>query len=109
MTRTGAQIGDPHRGLLVVRHCLLVRLVVVEGARPVREIQVAENRKVEPREMEVRDESDRLLVARTRFSELAFFAVNQAELVVRNRMARVDLERAREARHSLVEITRAAI
>ena len=83
-------------GLLVVRHRLLVRLVVCEGAVRVREVQVAEDRKVAVREVEVRDERERLLVARTRFGELALLAVDHAELVVRDRMARVDLERARK-------------
>src|SRR5262245_39083856 len=59
--------------------------------------------------MEVRDESDCLLVARPRFGELALLAVDQAELVVRNRMARVELERALEARLRLAEITGAAV
>ena len=59
--------------------------------------------------MEVRDERDCLLVARTRFGEMAFLAVNHAELVVRNRMAGVELERALEARLRLVEITGAAV
>src|SRR5690348_18463709 len=59
--------------------------------------------------MEVGDESDGLLVASPRFGELALLAVNQAELVVRNRMARIELERAFEARLGLVEITRAPV
>src|SRR6478735_6006655 len=81
----------------------------LEGARRIREIQIAENRKVEPREMEVRDERDCLLVTRTRFCETALLAVNHAELVVRNRMAGVELERALETRLRLVEITGAAV
>src|SRR5262245_15490909 len=108
-SRPRAEVRDPHRGLLVARHGLEIELVLLERARGVAEVHVAEDREVAPREVEPRVEREHLLVAPARLREAARLAIDDPELVQRHGMPRVERERLLQARFGVLEIALLAI
>ena len=61
------------------------------------------------REMEVGIQRERLLVLRARVREPRLLAIDQAELVVRDRMSRAQRDRSLEARGGFREAARAGV
>ena len=77
-----AKVGNPFGDLGVVRNDPAVRLVMLQRARGIPEIQVAQNGKVPVRIMKVGGLCQRRLITRARFRKLSLAPLHQTELVV---------------------------
>src|SRR5262249_24784770 len=77
-----AEVGNPFRNLIVVRNELAVRFVMLERARGIPEIQVAQNPKVPVRVMKIGELCQRRLITCARLLKLSLAPLHQTEFVV---------------------------
>src|SRR5690606_28103354 len=93
-----AKVGDPPADHGVIRHEPAVRLVMLQRARGVAQVQVAENGEIPVRVVKVGELRQGRLVARPRAREVSLAPLYQPELVVGDRVVRIRFERPLQAR-----------
>src|SRR5216684_5202620 len=99
-----AKIGNPLGDLGVVRNDPAVRLVMLHRARVIPEIQVAQNRKILVRILEVGGLCQGRLITRARFRKLSLAPLHHTEFVIGDRLFRIRFQRLVQADLGAVQV-----
>ena len=99
-----AQVGDPHRRLVVARHCRHIGLVVGQRTLGIGQVQVAQHAEIAARMVVAGIDRQRRPVTAPRFGKPSGLAIDDAELVVHDRVIRVQLQRREQVLLGRLEI-----
>src|SRR5438067_5723754 len=104
-----AKVGNPFLDVGVVRNESAVRLVMLQRARVIPEIQVAQNGKVLVRIMKIGKLCERRLITSARLRELSLAPLHQTELVVCGGVLWIGFQRVAQTGFGAVQISSALV